>query len=115
LRRSARTHGPGRAEPLTHRTAEIPDIDLRIELAAFVPAATGTCYGTRDGSGAIFFQGLIQRAADQFDVLVTFRGQLDGTRMSSLEELLDVNVTMRNTAGMQLLGERRRLSPLQRQ
>ena len=109
----------GRTEPLvldiSHITAPTPDVDLRIEAAAFTPAARGTCYGTRDATGAIFFQGLLRRTADQFDVLVTFRGQIDGTRIHALEELIDVNVTMRNSAGSQILGERWAFSPIQRQ
>ena len=109
----------GRTEPLvldiSHVTSPTPDVDLRIAVQAFVPAAEGTCFGTRDATGAVFFQGLLRRVADQFDVLVTFRGQLDGNRIDSLEEMIDVNVTMRNSAGSQLLGERWMFSPIRRQ
>jgi hypothetical protein len=109
----------GRTEPLileiAHITSPTPDVDLRIAVQAFVPAAAGMCFGTRDATGAIFFQGLLRRAADQFDVLVTFRGQLDGNRIDSLEEMIDVNVTMRNSAGSQSLGERWMFSPIRRQ
>ena len=108
----------GRTEPLVleiaHIDTAIPDVDLRIVVTAFVPAAQGTCYGSRNTS-SIFFQGLIRRTADQFDVLVTFRGQLDGNRMSSLDEMVDVNVTMKNSVSTQLLGERWRFSPILRQ
>jgi hypothetical protein len=109
----------GRTEPvvldISHLTSSIPDVDLRIAVSAFVPAAEGTCFGTRDATGAFFFQGLLRRAMDEFDVLVTFRGQIDGNRIHALEELLDVNVTMRNSAGGQVLGERWAFSPIQRQ
>jgi len=46
---------------------------------------------------------------------VTFKGQLDGTRIDSLEEMVDVNVTMKSSSGWQLLGERWRFSPILRQ
>jgi hypothetical protein len=108
----------GRTEPLMLDIEQIdtavPDADLRITVTAFVPAAQRTCYGTRD-VGSVFFQGPIRRAADQFDVLVTFKGQLDGTRIDSLEEMVDVNVTMKGSSGWQLLGERWRFSPILRQ
>jgi hypothetical protein len=100
---------------ISHITSPTPDVDLRIAVQAFVPAAEGMCFGTRDATGAVFFQGLLRRVADQFDVLVTFRGQLDGNRIDSLEETIDVNVTMRNNAGSQLLGERWMFSPIRRQ
>ena len=62
----------GRTEPLVlnveHINTAIPNADLRVVVTAFVPAAQGTCYGTRD-TGSIFFQGLLRRTADQFDVL----------------------------------------------
>jgi hypothetical protein len=93
----------------------VPDVDLRIAVVAFVPAAEGICYGTRDATGAIFFQGLLRRTADQFDVLVTFRGQLDGNVIHSLEEMMDVNVTMQNSMSLQILGERWMFSPIHRQ
>jgi hypothetical protein len=100
---------------ISHISTATPDVDLRIALVAFDPAAQGTCYGTRDASGSIFFQGLIRRAADEFDALVTFRGQIDGRRMESLDEMIDVNVTMRNGVNWQLLGERWSFSPILRQ
>lgn len=106
----------GRVEPITliisHLESAIPDVDLRIVVEAFVPVARGTCYGTRDGSGAIFFQGLIQRAPDQFDVFLTFVGQLDGSRMESLDETLSVNVTLKNSYGVQSLSEQWRFSSI---
>jgi hypothetical protein len=109
----------GRTERLvlniSHITTQTPDVDLRIAVSAFEPVAQGTCYGTRDATGAIFFQGLLRRPADEFDVLVTFRGQLDGNRMDSLEEMVDMNVTMRNSASLQLLGERWMFSSIHRQ
>ena len=109
----------GRTEPvvldISHINPQIPDVDLRIAVKAFVPVAEGTCYGTRDATGAIFFQGLLRRPADEFDVLVTFKGQLDGNRIDSLEEMVDVNVTIRNSVSVQLLGERWTFSPIVRQ
>ena len=99
----------GRVEPVTlniaHINSGVPDVDLRIVFEAFLPVARGTCYGTRDGSGAIFFQGLITRSPDQFDALLTFRGQLDGGRMEPLEATLSTSVTFRNSFGTQSLGE----------
>jgi len=81
----------------------------------FVPVARGICYGTRDSSGALFFQGLITRPADLFDAQVTFRGQLDGDRLQSVDETISVNVTLRNSVGWQLLGEQWRFSSILRQ
>jgi hypothetical protein len=109
----------GRTEPvvlnISHIDVSTPDVDLLVAVAAFVPVVEGTCYGTRDASGAIFFQGLLRRASDQFDAPVTFRGQLVGNRIDSLEEMIDVNVTMRNGVSSQLLGERWMFSPIVRQ
>lgn len=109
----------GRTEPvvlnISHIDPPMPDVDLRIAVTAFVPAAEGTCYGTRAAGGSFFFQGLLRRAADQFDVLVTFRGQIDGNRISPLEEMVDVTVTMRTSASVQMLGERWTFSPIVRQ
>jgi len=108
----------GRTEPITlnveHIETSIPNADLRVVVSAFVPAAQGACYGTRE-TGSIFFQGVLRRTADQFDVPLTFRGQLDGNRIDSLEEIVDVNVTMRTSVGVQLLGERWKFSPILRQ
>jgi hypothetical protein len=109
----------GKTEPvvldIAHIAPPVLDVDLRVTVTAFMPAAQGTCYGTRDASGAVFFQGLIRRSSDQLDVLVTFRGQLDGDRIASLEETVDMNVTMRNSAGSQILGERWTFSSIRRQ
>jgi hypothetical protein len=108
----------GRTEPLVlnveHLDVAIPNADLRVVVSAFEPAAQGACYGTRE-TGSIFFQGVLRRTADQFDVPLTFRGQLDGNRIDSLEEIVDVNVTMRTSVGVQLLGERWKFSPILRQ
>jgi hypothetical protein len=57
----------------------------------------------------------LRRASDQFDAPVTFRGQLVGNRIDSLEEMIDVNVTMRNGVSSQLLGERWMFSAIVRQ
>src|SRR5262245_54850267 len=92
----------------------IPNADLRVVVSAFVPAAQGACYGTRE-TGSIFFQGILRRTSDQLDAPLTFKGQLDGNRIDSLEETVDVNVTMRNSGGVQLLGERWKFSTILRQ
>jgi hypothetical protein len=109
----------GRVDPvaltISHFPSQVPDVDLRIVFEAFVPVARGTCYGTRDGSGAIFFQGLITRSQDQFDAFLTFRGQLDGDHMESLDETLSVNVTLRNSVGTQSLSEEWKFSLIARQ
>ncbi len=123
-----RTHGDGpdpcadrsgRAAPLalniSHLRTPVPATDLLVVFEAFVPAATGTCYGTRDATGAIFFQGLLRRDDDEFDARLTFRGQIEGNRIEALEELIDVNVTLKNAAGWQLLQERWTFAPILRQ
>ena len=108
----------GVTEPLVLNVEQlkttIPNADLRVVVSAFTPAAQGACYGTRE-TGSIFFQGILRRTSDQLDVPLTFRGQLDGNRIDSLEETVDVNVTMRNSVGVQLLGERWKFSPILRQ
>ena len=109
----------GRAAPLvlniSHFRTPVPATDLLIVFEAFVPVATGTCYGTRDATGAIFFQGVLRRVDDEFDARLTFRGQIEGNRIESLEELIDVNVTLKNGAGWQLLQERWTFAPILRQ
>ena len=108
----------GRVEPvalnISHFNSSVENVDLKIAFEAFVPAARGTCYGTRDPV-SIFFQGLITRPADRFDVLVTFKGQLDGDRIESLENPLVVNVTLRNSFGWQSFVEQWNFSPIIRQ
>jgi hypothetical protein len=110
----------GRLEPVNLNISHIgsqpqtPDADLRVVLEALVPKARGICYGTRD-SRSIFFQGLITRPADQFDAYVTFVGHLDGDRMQSVYENVEVNVTLRTSAGWQLLLEQWRFSAILRQ
>src|SRR5262245_5550485 len=108
----------GVTEPLVLNVEQlktaIPNADLRVVVSAFVPAAQGACYGTRE-TGSIFFQGILRRTSDQLDAPLTFKGQLDGNRIDSLEETVDVNVTMRNSGGVQLLGERWKFSTILRQ
>lgn len=114
MRWSPWQHGAARAGHLTLRY-----LDTRCRSAdrahGLCSCGTGDLLWDTGCEGRYFFQGLIRRPADQLDAQVTFRGQLDGNRMESLEETIEVNVTLRNSVGWQLLGEQWRFSPILRQ